>query len=154
MQHLLPQQTTASRQLLRCQLKSTRRLLICSHLPSYCRRWWRRCLHLAPLRHFCQNTWQSAPANQQLRSMPSWTPTRCAFSSVWVIIRVFSLNLICSSRGFAEDEPLFLCSSTVLCKVSSSAGKGNKPAEIMFLTNLVCFWRWKIMACTLWWSQL
>ena len=99
------------------------------------------------------------PADKRLRPIPSLVmAARCASSSVWVIIGVFSFNLICSSRGFAEDEPLFLCSSTVLCKVSSSAVKGNKPAEIMSLTNLVCFWRWKIMACkrcdgvSWWWT--
>ena len=109
---------------------------------------------LASLSAACSIAWSppepvaARPADKQLRPMPSFVmAARWASSSVWVIIGAFSFNLICSSRGFTDAEPLFCCSSTVLCKVSSSAVKGNRPAEIMSRTNLVCFWRWKIMAC-------
>ena len=51
---------------------------------------------------------ESVAARKRLRPIPSLVmAARCASSSVWVIIGVFSFNLICSSRGFAEDEPLF-----------------------------------------------
>ena len=102
---------SASRQLLRCQLKSSRRLLKCSHLPSHCRRWpakgspfcfWTLGIAVCSLLHcvISARTRGSPPRRQAVEA----NAILGASSSVWVI-KAFTL-LTSSESVLHVDSPM------------------------------------------------